>query len=176
MKQRQIMLAVALCATVVAAFLAPAPAEDLAAVRPAIKAAAPAIDHGAAISPTRSRDANNRGSGLVLLDIVRRVPDEEDAGVFSQVSWVPPTAKKSEDVKAEPSAPQAPPLPFKVIGQYAENGVEGVFLQLNDQYLVVRPGDTINATYKVASYKNGVLDIVYLPLDQHQTLVVSTTE
>jgi hypothetical protein len=171
MNRRHILLAVALMGTVIAAVFAPEPVENAVVVSSA-KTRTAFVD----TVQTRSVSMEKGNKPAVLLDIKRRLPEEDESTAFQQVFWMPPVVQKTVQVKEEPPAPQAPPLPFKVLGLYSEDEQESVFLQLNDQNLVVKEGDTINGTYKVTSYKGGVLDFLYLPLNQHQTLVVSRPE
>ena len=85
---------------------------------------------------------------------------------------VPPTPVPIAQAAASAPAPQAPALPFQVLGRYENDGDNAVFLQYNDSNVVARVGDTIDDLYKVESLQDGVLTLVYLPLHQKQTLQV----
>ena len=99
-------------------------------------------------------------------------------GLFSSHQW-----KSLQEVKLTkvvnavaveppPPAPQAPSLPFKALGRYTDEAGERVFLQYNDQNLVVRVGDTVAQQYKVESLDGNTLTLRYMPLNQTQTMNV----
>lgn len=172
MKQKHLILGVVFVGTVIAAIFAPPPTDELVASgrAEARRSASVRTKIKSVVEVSSSRQASDGA----LLSIRPRVANDDDEEVFAQVFWKPPVIQEVvQEVKAEPAPPEAPPLPFKILGLYSEGNQHGVFLQLNDQYLVVHAGDIVNATYKVISYKNGVLDFEYLPLGLHQTLVVS---
>lgn len=76
---------------------------------------------------------------------------------------------------ALPPAPMAPPLPFKLLGRYVDEGQPlAVFLQFNDQNLVVREGDTIAEHYKVEGLDDKTLTLLHLPTQQRQTINIGT--
>lgn len=110
----------------------------------------------------------------MVLAIRPRVAADGDHEPFPAVTWnAPPPDATVKAGDEPPPEPQAPPLPFKVMGQYSEADQHGVFLLHNDQNLVARVGDTIANNYKVESLRDGVLTLLYLPLQQRQTLLVS---
>lgn len=104
----------------------------------------------------------------------RELDEEDDTTVFSTAEWTPVASKMQATVPVladvKPPEPQAPPLPFQILGRYVENGNIAVFLQHNDQNLIVRVGDTIAEQYKVESLNTGTLTLRYLPLNLLQTL------
>jgi hypothetical protein len=71
--------------------------------------------------------------------------------------------------------PQAPPLPFRAIGRYEEDGETVFFLQHNERGIVVRVGDTVAEQYKVESVQGNLLTLTHLPTNQTQTLDVGGT-
>lgn len=117
-------------------------------------------------------------SADVLTIRSRELDEEDDTTVFSAAEWTPVASKMQATVPVladiKPSEPQAPPLPFQVLGRYVENGNAAVFLQHNDQNLVVRVGDTIAEKYKVESLNTGTLTLRYLPLNLLQTLEIGS--
>ena len=118
--------------------------------------------------------------GIEVLAIRPRDPGHagDAQGVFNSRQWVKPesaasTAQKAAPVVMPALAPaQAPPLPFKALGRYWEDGQTLVFLQHNEQNLVVRVGDTIGSVYKVESLEGNTLTLRYTPLNQTQTMTV----
>lgn len=104
--------------------------------------------------------------------------EEQDARLFAPTLTTQPT-KKTPIASAVPMAivsapppPQAPPLPFHVLGRYDEAGQAVIFLQHNDQNLVVRVGDTLADEYKVEGLNGTTLTLRYLPLNQSQSLEI----
>jgi len=73
-----------------------------------------------------------------------------------------------------PPPPQAPPLPFTYMGRLSEDRDTTVFLTLGDRNLVVKPGDTIDNTYKLEEVGESAIVLTYLPMNQRQTLPIGT--
>jgi hypothetical protein len=91
---------------------------------------------------------------------------------------VPPAKKRSRAVAGtRPAAPApappptAPPLPFTFMGKLLSGPEAKVFLTLGDRNLVLREGDTVDATYRVEKIAEGAITLVYLPLDERQTII-----
>lgn len=99
---------------------------------------------------------------------------EPGAGLFIPTEWTPAAAEAAAaapaPVPVEEAAPQAPPLPFRVMGRHEQAGQTVVFLQQNDRTHIARVGDTIGDTYKVEGIDGGAMTLRYIPLDQVQTL------
>ena len=90
-----------------------------------------------------------------------------------------PQIKPIEKIKSvdEVTANQAPPvLPFVVLGRYIEAGQEVIFLQHNNQNLVVRVGNTLLEQYKVESLQGSTLNFRYLPLNLAQSLEIGSKQ
>lgn len=170
------LLGAALLATVVAAWFAPA--GDGAVVDPAARA-----------TPVRTAALRETGRGvagapLQVLEIHRRDLDAEDVDdadeahvgqLFAATQWsTPASVAPAVPLAAAPApvAAQAPPLPFHVLGRYEEAGQSIVFLQYNEQNLVVRAGDTIADVYKVERLSGSTMTLRYLPLNLAQSLDV----
>ncbi len=117
------------------------------------------------------------GAAPEILAIRPRPFGDQEGEPFEQVTWEapapPPSLAQVEEEPPPPPPPQAPPLPFKVLGQYSEGGEVGVFLLHNDKTLVARVGDTLAEQYKVESLTGEVMTLLYVPLQQQQTLVLS---
>jgi len=169
MTRQQQILGALLLATLLAAYFAPDPESSV--VAPVARSA------GSRVLPPTGGDARpSQRQAVDVLAILPRLPADADQEPFAVVSWeppAPPAAAKLQEAELPPPPPQAPPLPFKVMGQYQEGGQQGVFLLLNDRSLVAKVGDVLADQYQVESYRDGVLTLVYLPLQQRQTLVVS---
>lgn len=104
-----------------------------------------------------------------------RAGDEDSAlaNPFAVMQWEAPAPKAAEKplqtVELAPP-PAAPPLPFRFLGRYVEDDKAVVFLQYKDENLVVREGDVLVEQYKVERLSHGELTLLYLPLNEHQTL------
>jgi hypothetical protein len=86
---------------------------------------------------------------------------------------VPPPAPPGPVVAAPPPPPpSAPALPFTYMGRLVEGEDIAVFLSQGERNLVVREGDTIDATYRVELIAESAITLTYLPLDQRQTIVI----
>ena len=84
----------------------------------------------------------------------------------SQTWYIPPPPPKP----VPPPPPQAPPLPFRFLGLWEEGGQTAVFVSDGPRNLIIRAGDTVDGRYKVEAIGRGAVRLVYLPLDQIQTL------
>lgn len=84
---------------------------------------------------------------------------------FSVKSWVitPPPPP--------PPPPSAPPLPFKYLGKIIDEGRYVVFLNQQNQNLVVREGERIGA-YRVEEISGKRMTFLYEPLKQTQELEI----
>jgi hypothetical protein len=93
--------------------------------------------------------------------------------VFVPTDWSPPrrvSAAPAAKPVEQPAEPQIPPVPFRVLGRFVDNGVPGMFVQLNDRTLVTRAGDLIGDLYRVESVSDQTMTVVYLPLNATQTV------
>jgi hypothetical protein len=173
--KRHVLLGAALLATLAAAWFAPT-GDPAAGV---VDATRPAAARTAAAPRMRQRGAVPVQAVGVLAIRPRTqsaADDASDAALFAslQPAVSPAPASAPAVAAAEPmaAASSAPPLPFKLLGRIDEPGRSAVFLQYNDQNLVVRVGETIADQYRVESLKGSTLTLLYLPLNQTQTLDV----
>jgi hypothetical protein len=168
MKPRTVLLGAALLATVLAAYRAPPPQAEV--VSPVTRQA---------VRTASETGVGVHKQGVGIAEVLRIRPRDGEAdnlsSAFAAPSWVDRPAPPAPAVIASayvPPPPTAPPLPFKVLGMYLDDGRQAVFLQFNDQNLVVREGDTIVNLYKVESLDDKVLKLVHLPTNQQQTINV----
>ena len=73
-----------------------------------------------------------------------------------------------------PPAPQptAPPLPFNLVGRKLEDGHWEIYLTRNDKTYIAVPGAILDGTYKVMEIRPPQMTLVYLPLNETQTLAI----
>lgn len=89
--------------------------------------------------------------------------------LFPAQSWRPPPKPV---VLPPPPPPQAPPLPFRYLGRWQEEGLEVVFLEERDRTSIARVGDRLGA-WRVDAIRDQAMTLTYLPLDQQRTLRLS---
>jgi hypothetical protein len=87
---------------------------------------------------------------------------------FQARSWEPEQPAVRRNVPPPP--PQAPPLPFAYMGKMVDGEKTTVFLTRLDRNYVVRPGDTLEGTYRVENVGEDALVLTYLPLGVEQAL------
>jgi hypothetical protein len=179
------LLVTGLAATLMAAYLAPAPQGDEVALSERARAPATATAPSPPGAPAPRAASPGPAPPAAAVEVLRIRP-REVAEATEAATWFPAPPRPAPVLRAPPPPPpasaaappppppQAPPLPFKALGRYADGSQAGVFLQYRDQNIVARVGDTLAEQYKVESLVGGVLTLRYLPLDQTQTLEVGT--
>lgn len=165
---RRILLAAALLATLVASYLsASTPTEPVQRVEPVLR------------PPVAPRQGDSRATAA--LDVAEPLARSRSgaggrASLFAIPGWMleqpatlPPGPTAPAAVEPSP-APEAPPLPFRVLGRYIEGDTTVAFVQYNDVNLALRTGDSVAEIYRVEDIKGNTLYLRYLPLGQMQTL------
>ncbi len=178
---KHLVLGGALLATSVAAYLSPDPQGDdgLALSDRSVRAAATATARAPSTPPPVTTAGRKLGLAAEVLDIRARNVSMADASpsLFAAQQWAAPVVAPVAvpQVVAQPTVQallEAPPLPFRMLGRYEEEGNVVFFLQHNDGNLVVRLGDTIADHYKVESVQGDLLMLRHLPTNQSQGLNV----
>jgi len=82
--------------------------------------------------------------------------------------------KPKAAVEAPPPPPVAPPMPYRVAGQVVFDGPPRVVLARDDRVFFVREGDILEGGYRVESIKSDAVTLVYMPLEERQTLAVAS--
>jgi hypothetical protein len=104
-----------------------------------------------------------------LLDLDRleaRKAGDMKADLFASRSWyVAPPAPP-------PPKPKAPPLPFTYAGRLIDDGRTTVFLSRQGRNQLVNPGDLIENTWRVEAIGTTTMTLIYLPLNESQTLAL----
>lgn len=182
---RKIVIGMAAAATLLAAWLAPE--QDGGVVGPAAATTRePAATSAAtpAAAPESLTEAALPQPAAVIgaeLQIHPRVDEEEPDNIFAKQSWQPEAPKKIMPRPVQPAAggavaaAGAPPLPFRFMGRYTDEGKTAYFLQLDGRDVVARPGEKVDDNYLFDSVGAGALNFIYLPLNQKQTLAVGDT-
>lgn len=101
---------------------------------------------------------------LSVLVPTPRARGEGRVDLFAVRSFRPPPPP------APPVAPMAPPLPFRYGGLLEDGGTLAVFLIEGERVHVLRAGDVLEGRYRVRALSRARVDLVYLPLNQTQSL------
>jgi hypothetical protein len=133
-------------------------------------------------SRSASQATGQPGPALDLQKLQRAPALDPDGDPFGPRSFRPappkvkaPTMQAVLEAPPLPSPPpQAPPLPFIFMGRLSEARDTTVFLTMGDRNLIVKPGDTIDNTYKVEEVSDTAVVLTYLPMNLRQTLPIGT--
>lgn len=94
--------------------------------------------------------------------------------LFASNNWTPPPP--SAPKPPPPPPPAAPPLPFTFIGKKLEDGAWEIYLSKNDQVIVAKQNMNVDGIYRIDHIAPPSMSIVYLPLNQVQTLSIGIAE
>jgi hypothetical protein len=86
-----------------------------------------------------------------------------------------PTSKGNAAPAPPASRPTAPPVPFTYMGKLRSGADTAVFLTQGDRNLVLREGDTVDSIYRVEHIADSAITLIYLPLNERQTVPVGET-
>lgn len=86
--------------------------------------------------------------------------------LFPVQTWRPPPRPV---VLPPPPPPQAPPVPYKYLGRWQEDGAEVIFLAEGNQTRAARRGDRLGQ-WRVEDIRGDTMTLLYLPLEQTRTL------
>ncbi len=117
--------------------------------------------------------ATKQPTVLVVKDrqqLIARI-GKEPAGLFDPHSWAPPP-RVVPQVIVQPPPPTAPPLPFTYLGKQKESGEWVVFLKRGNATYIVKPLDVIEAAYRIEAISPPSMTLIYMPLNQPQTLLI----
>jgi len=163
-RTRRVLLGTALAATLIAVAWEHEQTQD---------GAAPEVVAPLKHNTARTTDA--RDNVHLALDMLHRSGDAKLAKIkdaFQVQSWYVPPPSPSALPAVPPPPPAPPPLPFTYMGQLLDNGKLTVFLTRQDQNYAVKPGDTLDGTYRVDSIEQQRVVFTYLPLNQQQSLAI----
>jgi hypothetical protein len=139
----------------------------------------PVARTGTAIAPAAARSRSDKAIGdaepVMLLAIRPRTAYGPAEDMFAPHNWNPPPPPTPR-LAAPPTKPTAPPIPFTLLGKKLEDGAWEVFLARQDRTYVVKAQDVIDGTYRVESIAPPSLVLTYIPLGEHQTLVIGASD
>ena len=125
-----------------------------------------------------ARASLNDAAPLAIGDMTRSSFDAAVAERIAQ-AWEPapppaPTASERAAQKAalaaKPPPPQAPALPFRVIGRFSDGASSAAIVQSGQAVHVLRRGDVVERNYRVEDVNEKEAILMYLPLNISQKL------
>lgn len=137
-----------------------------------VDAPAPAPQAAASASTPTASGLNVRPSRPSLLGA-----DAE--GLFGRQSWFrppPPPPPLPPGPPPPPPAPVAPPLPFGYLGKYIEGSTELLVLTRGNRVITAAKGDVLDNQYRIERIDPSAVQILYLPLNQPQTLPTGSSQ
>lgn len=143
------------------------------AISGAVQRTAPAAPAAGATAAAEANPATFN----TLLEPLRPRDDYQRPGLDAfpaNVARVPELSQASPPV-AEPARPSAPALPFTVIGKKFERGQWEVYLARGDQTYIATVGLQLSDDYRVAAITPTQMTLVYLPLNESQTLQIGAS-
>ena len=90
----------------------------------------------------------------------------QDADAFVTRSWQPPPPRSAPQIAEQP---KAPPLPFRYLGKVMEEGSVVAFIAQDARTYLAHKGDVL-LDYRVEEITPAQMTLVYLPLNEKQTL------
>lgn len=157
------------------AFAPPPEGASAPVVQPAARHTAAASNAPAATGATRAA-ARTRDGALTVLRIAPR-RDEPDGPADADRLWLlpqpetPPAPPVVAAPPPPPPPPTAPPLPYQLLGRYAEEGRMGVMMIGPDGGIVVaHVGEKLGNDYRIESITGNTMVVIYLPMKLAQTL------
>jgi len=110
----------------------------------------------------------------LIIALAPRGPAVEGGALFAPTTWAAPPAKAAPP--PPPPPPTAPALPFKYVGKQRSGEGWQVFVARGDQVIVLGAGDTVEGTYLVDAVKPPTMTLIYIPLNEKQSLSIGEAE
>ena len=166
MNTRHRLLAVALIATLVAAFW-PASEDDVGieVVERSRQAGERPAAESATVQPAKSEPQTRAAPAERLAKM--------QANLFPRQTWVPPPPPPKPYVPPPPPPPKPPPLPFKYLGQWVDGGQLTVFLVQGEQPIAIEAGQVLPGNWRVDEVSDRRVVFTYLPLEMQTTLGIT---
>lgn len=100
----------------------------------------------------------------------RRGYGDKGSDAFPSLLPPPPATPAAPVGPIEPPKPVAPPVPFTVIGKKFDGSAWEVYLVRGDQTYIATQGAELAGEYRVDTIGPTQLTLIYLPLNEQQTL------
>jgi hypothetical protein len=107
-----------------------------------------------------------------------RITESASKDPFAPKGWLPPPPPPAPLGPAAaappPPPPTAPPVPFRFVGLIEERSAKpAAFIAKGEALYVVHVGDVVETNYRVESFNSAQVVVIYLPLQQRQTIEVT---
>jgi hypothetical protein len=109
---------------------------------------------------------------LALSERSDPLPSAPSGTPFDSISWQPPAPKPPPP--PPPPKPVAPPFAYAYMGVLTEDGVRSAFFTRGERVIVVKEGDTIDATYHVDQMTSTTMKLTYLPLNETMAVTLGS--
>jgi hypothetical protein len=125
-------------------------------------------------APAKQSAAPRRAERALVLPILANVRGTGEKGrhatdMFKSHAWFVPPPRV---VQAVIAPPPPPPLPFTYLGSMQDNGQTVVFLARDQRLFTVRKGEVFDGQYRLENEGSSSIELMYLPLNAKQTLVI----
>lgn len=101
----------------------------------------------------------------------RTALNEASQDAFAPRDWTPPPPPPPKALPPPPPPPpMAPPLPYRYLGKWREDGRLVVFLKSGNNSILVKGGEVLDGQWKVDEIAPRMMRFTYLPLAQTTTL------
>jgi len=146
------------------------------ATRESRRGAAPART---ALPPAQAAGTLEAPAPPIDFDRLRRAPFDAALAAGIAQAWEPPPpappsaaalAAQKAALTAKAPPPQAPTLPFRVIGIFNDGTSTAAIVQSGQVVHVLRPGDVVERNYRVEAVNEKEATLMYLPLNILQKL------
>lgn len=132
-----------------------------------------------ATKPSTAAIATNAGKvaaaqkkkGSAAAPCIAAAPSER---LFDAQSWTPPPPPPLPP--PPPPPPSAPPLPFTYIGKKLDDGKWEVYLARGDKVEIIKDNMKIDGIYQIDKITPPTLILLYLPLQQKQTIHIGGSD
>jgi len=163
MKPRQRWLALALIATLVAAFWPGR--EDSGEVVETVRRADRSVQAG---TPAVAAKTGPQAASATHERLARM-----QANLFPRQTWVPPPPPPKPYVPPPPPPPKPPPLPFKYLGRWVDGGEQTLLLVQGEQPIPVKLGQVLYGSWRLDEITERSVVFTYLPLDMQSILGIT---
>jgi hypothetical protein len=120
-------------------------------------------------NPARIEVAPDTPARIEVAKLSRVPPAADGVDVFAAKSWTKPAVVRAA-ITPLSLQPVAPPVPFQYVGQIEGREGPTILLSRGAESFSVKAGDPIDNDYRLESVAGETLTIVYLPLNERQTL------
>ncbi|OYY93769.1 MAG: hypothetical protein B7Y41_09875 [Hydrogenophilales bacterium 28-61-23] len=179
MTTRQVVLVLALAATLAAVWLAEegelggagdaGDAGDAVEETVIVESSPRRRPAGAALNAATARQTETRADSEMGTNETAARFAVGGADLFPVQSWKPPPPPAPIVVAPPPPPPQAPPLPFKFVGRWDGGDGELFFLAQGEKTVTLRAGQTL-AQWRLDSIAANTMNFTYVPLQQQRQL------